>query len=216
MATIIDAVEWPDELNREGSLVWEPVFGNEYSPPTLDGTIQVRNGNGGGLWRASFNKITLWTNAELLLWQKMEVLLAGGLEPVNVPVLMCKQFPTPASGDNADIEVTVVGTTLARSTTLVVDLVESGELVAGMHFSRYGGTYGHRMYRISDVAEVIGEPTQRSLTIWPPLRAGLVNAMTIRFNNPLCVMKLAAPDVMRSELELRVRGAPSISFVEAF
>lgn len=216
MATIVDALEWPDILNTERSLVWEPQFGNDYSPPTLDGTIQVRNGNGGGLWSATMNRVKIWERDETLAWQEMEALLAGGLEPVNVPWLMCHLRPLPASGLPEDISIRSVGTAAARATTMVVNLVESGELIAGMHFSRLSNTYGIRMYRITSVAAVSGFANQRSIGIWPPLRSAIGNDLNLNFNTVQCVMKLAKPDAMRLELDQRLRGAPSAAFVEAF
>lgn len=214
MPTIIAALAWPAALEREQSLSWMPQWGNEYSPPTLDGTVQVRNTNGGGLWTATFGNIPLWTRAEILAWQEMEGLLMGGLEPVRVPLLLCRQEPTPSSGV---IDIVTVGSSAARATTIVVDLINSGALSAGMHFS-YNHTValGHRLYRIKTVSAVSGFPTRRSLTIWPPLRAAIASVQSLRFEDPLCVMRLAAPDVMKLELQLRKRGQPSASFIEAF
>ena len=214
MATLITAYSWPAALERERSVTWQPQWGNNYSPPTIDKTIQVSNTDGGGLWLATFANVTVWSRAQVLAWQEMEVLLMGGLEPVNLPMLLCNQEPTPTSGA---IEIRTVGATAARATTIVVNLVNSGALVAGMHFS-YNFTaalLGHRMFRIKTVAAVIGQPTQRSLTIWPPLRAAIADAQELRFRLPLCVMKLAAPDVMKLDLDLRRRGAPSANFIEA-
>lgn len=216
MATIPDPLLWPPALRTEGAVLWEPAFGNEFSPPTLDGTIQVRNGNGGGLWRCTFSRVPLWTREEALKWSQFEVQLAGGLEPVSVPWNICAQYPTPTSGDPADIEIRTVGATAARSTTIVVDLITSGELLPGMHFSKNNATYGQRMYRIAAVADVVGQPTQRSLTIWPPLRASIDDDLALIFDEVRCVMKLATSDAMKNELDLRVSGMPSVSFVEAF
>lgn len=216
MATIPDPYLWLPALRKEGLVTWEPWFGNEHSPPTLDGTVQVRNGNGGGLWRATFSKIPLWTTEELLAWQRMEVELQGGLEPVSVPWNMCTLYPTPSSGDPADIEIRTVGVTAARATSMRVDLVTSGELLPGMHFSKNNTTYGQRMYRIRSVAEVGGQPTQRDITIWPPLRAEIGDDLALVFDEVRCVMKLDKSDAMKNELELRVTGVPSASFVEAF
>jgi hypothetical protein len=200
-------------LERERSVSWVPQFGNEFSPPTMDGTVQVRNGNGGGLWTATFSSVNLRTTSEILAWQKMEALLAGGLEPIDVPFLMCAQRPTPETGA---IEIRTVGVSSARDIGMIINLVNASAVISGMHFSRYSNTYGFRMYRVTSVASVSGAPTQRSIGIWPPLRAGIGDNLLLDFTDPLCVMKVATPDAMRIDLDLRKRASPSVSFVEAF
>ena len=69
---------------------------------------------------------------------------------------------------------------------------------------------------VAAVADVVGQPTQRSLTIWPPLRASIDDDLARVFDEVRCVMKLATSDAMKNELDLRVSGMPSVSFVEAF
>lgn len=213
MATIPDALTWPTNMERERSMSWMPQFGNESSPPTLDGTVQVRNGNGGGLWTASFNGMVVNTRARALVWQQLEVRMMGGLEPVDVPFMAYTQKPYTSLGS---IVIRTVGAVAARATAMTINLVQSGDVNPGMHFSRYHATYGHRMYRIATVAGVSGMAGQRAITIWPPLRAAIGAAALLEFDKPLCVMKVATPDSMRLELDLRKRGTPSVSFVEAF
>jgi hypothetical protein len=215
MATIPSALTWPTTLERERSLRWSPRFGNEHSPPTLDGSIQVRNINGGGLWEAAFGTEQLRGREQLLAWQAMEVSAQGGLQPIDVPLLLCRQRPRPAN--LTAIVVTAVGALAARDMAARVDLENSGELAAGMHFADYDAAlYGWRLYRIDSVAAVGGQPTQRDITFWPPLRFAIADNHALEFEAPRCVMKLAKSDDMDLELELRKRGSPSASFIEAF
>lgn len=215
MATIPAALAWPATLERERSLRWSPRFGNEHSPPTLDGTVQVRNANGGGLWEAAFGTEQLRTKAQVLAWQAIEAEAQGGLQPIDVPLLLCAQRPRPT--DLSAIVITAVGVMAARDISGRVDLENAGELVAGMHFADYDATtYGWRLYRIASVAAVVGQPTQRDIGFWPPLRFAVADNHAFEFEAPRCVMKLASSDVMDLELDLRKRANPSVTFIEAF
>jgi hypothetical protein len=215
MATIPSAIQWPSALDRERTLLWEQWFMNEQSPPTLDGTVQVRNINGGGLWRAARNTVQLRTKAQVLAWQGLTTQLRGGLQPIDVPLGLCAQQPKPSGGGS--ISIAVVGTTAARAVAMRVVLTSSGEVLPGMHFSDYDASiYGWRLYAIDTVAAVMGQPTQRDITFWPPLRFAAADAHALEFDEPRCVMKLQASDSMMLELDLRKRGDPSAQFIEAF
>lgn len=214
MATIASALTWPETLERERSLLWEPAFMNEVSEATLDGTVQVRNSNGGGLWRMTMNSVQLRAREHQLAWHALEVQLKGGLEPIDIPLLFCAR-PRPA--DLSPIVVTIVGSWDSRATFGTIDLVNAGEVVAGMHFSVYdAGLYGWRLYRISYVNPVEGEDTQREIEFWPPLRTGRTDGDTLEFDAPRCVMKLAQSNSMNAEFVLRKTADPSAMFVEAF
>lgn len=215
--TIIDAAEWLPELtDRERSASWVPDFQNQAGPPALDGTRQYRNTNGGGLWRAAFNTVQLRSKAQVLAWQAMEVTLRGGMTPVDVPY--CGYRPQPITGTVATIQ-TVDGWA-ARDVAGRIQLVDSTELEAGMHFSDYDAAiYGWRMYRVESVTQPSspGTSDMRDITFWPPARfaAGLTGHQ-LEIDHPRCVMQLADSGSMDLELELRKRGNPNVEFIEAF
>jgi hypothetical protein len=221
MATINAAAAWSDKLCREKSLSWIPDFGNEASPPGLDGTRQYRNSNGGGLWRARFNGEQLrhkrrgpLADDQVLAWFAQEAVLQGGKTPVDVPLLLCAYVPR---ADAAATVIATIGATLAGAVSGRVVLTHSGDLVAGMHFSVFDATtYGWRLHRIYSVAAVGGHATWRDIVFWPRLRFTIADATTLEFDHPKCVMRLAASDSMDLELSMRVRGEPSAEFVEAF
>lgn len=214
MATIVAAEQWPEILRRERVLSWRPDFGNEAGPPALDGSRQYRNSNGGGLWRASLQAVQLRRREHVLAWLGTEVLLRGGMTPVNVPLMFYSLTPRM---DVATTVITAVGAMAARAVSGRVDLEHAGTLSAGMHFSAYDvTTYGWRLHRLSSVAAVGGQPTQRDIAFWPPLRFAVADNYAFEWDNPRCVMRLAASDVMDVELEQRKRGDPSAEFEEAY
>lgn len=194
--------------------MWQYAFMNESSPPTLDGTIQVRNSNGGGLVHASLNGVQLRTQEQIIAWQAFEVAIKGGLEPVDVPLLLCAQKPNPVSSGNLSIKA--VGDVAARAVSMRIELENADEVPAGIHFSDYSALYGWRLYFIGTVATVISHPTWRDITFGPPLRFAIADGHELEFEEPRCVMRLATSDAMAMELEYRKRGNPSASFIEAF
>lgn len=215
MATITDAEQWPEELERERSLRWTPDFGNEAGPPALDGTRQYRNTNGGGLWRAAFNTVQLRSRPQVLAWLATEALLQGGKTPIDVPLLLCQLQPRTA--DHTPIVITASGGWAAQAMSGRVDLENAGTLTPGMHFSDYDATiYGWRLHRIMTVSAAGsgGGPNMRDITFWPPARFAVADNHQLEFDEPRCVMRLEG--TMDVELEMRRRGDPSVEFIEAF
>jgi hypothetical protein len=215
--TIPAAAAWPAVLKRERSLTWKPDFGNEASPPALDGTRQYRNTNGGGLWRASFQNFQLMTREQVLAWEGTEVLLRGGMTPVDVP--FCG-YRLRRSNPASPVTLKSTGGWAARAVNGRVTVGNaSGDLVGGIHFSDddggSGGVYGWRLYRIDSIVANIS-PGVFDITFWPPARKAVANNHPLEIEDPKCVMRLAASDSMDLALELRRRGNPNAEFVEAF
>lgn len=211
--TIPSAAPWDTLLRREKSLSWIPDFGNESSPRALDGTQQFRN-TGTDKWRARFSGEQLRKKEEVLAWMGQEILLRGGATPCDVPSLLCRYVPRQ---DVATTVIASVGIMAAGAVSGRVVLTHAGELKAGMHFADYDAVkYGWRMHRIDSVSAVGGQPAQRDITFWPRLRFAIADAHTLEFDEPRCVMRLAASDSMDLELSMRKRGEPSAEFVEAF
>jgi hypothetical protein len=212
--TVIAAAQWPETLERERSLSWVPDFGNEAGPPTIDGTRQFRNFNGGGIWRCAFNQVQLRSKAQVLAWMALETTFRGGLTPVDVPY--CGYRPAPATGDT--VQVASYAGWAARAMAGRVDLINSTEIEPGHHFADYDPTvYGWRLYRIETVAAVSGSGTERDITFWPPARfavAASTGGHLLEFTRPRCVMQLADSGSMDLELELRKRGNPNAEFIE--
>lgn len=223
--TIPNAAQWPDVLKRERSVRWMPDFGNETSPPALDGTRQFRNTNGGGLWRAAFIGGQLTRREHVLAWMATEVVLRGGMTPVDVP--FCGYRPRRINPSVAIVAKAEAGGWAARATSGVIAIARADDLVPGMHFSDFdggsGGVYGWRLYRIETA--ITGETildtgfgaafTAYSITFWPPARKAVADDHVLEIEEPRCVMRLAASDSMDLELELRKRGNPNAEFIEA-
>lgn len=215
MATIVEAEQWPTILEREAALSYIPDFNNESGPPALDGSRQVRNITGGGLWRARLLNVALRTTDHLLTWQGLEALLEGGKTPIDVPMLLCNQRPTPANSD--PIVITADGGMAARAITGTIDLENSGPVKVGMHFSAYDETlYGWRMYRIVKCVVGSGGASTRDIQFWPPFRFGVPNNYAFDFTGPRCVCVLDEDDSMGLTVQQRRRGDPSALFIEAF
>lgn len=221
--TIPAAASWPAVLKRERSLSWKPDFGNESSPPALDGTRQYRNTNGGGLWRASFLNFQLMTREQVLAWEGTEVLLRGGMTPVDVP--HCAYRPRRINPAVAIVAKAQIGGWAARAISGVIAIAHADSLIAGMHFADYDASvYGWRLYRVETA--VAGETfldtgvgagfTLYSVTFWPPARKAVADNHTLEIEDPKCVMRLAASDSMDVALELRKYGNPNAEFIEAF
>lgn len=214
MATIPAALQWPTLLKRDRLLSWSPRFMNEYSPPTIDGTIQVRNTNGGGLWSAAFGTVQLNGKDQVLAWQGFEVWAKGGLEPIDVPFCGYRLDRL-----NPAVPVTLLSSTggwAARAVTGRVTVGNgAGDLVAGIHFSDYDALYGYRLYRIGAIVANIS-PGVFDIAFWPPARVAAADSHSLEIEHPRCVMRLAASDAMDLELDLHKRGTPSVSFIEAF
>jgi hypothetical protein len=243
MATIIAAIQYPALLRREQSLLWQKDFQNQVSPPALDGTQQTRNITGGGIWRAQYGNVTLRRPEHILAWEGLATTLKGGMVPIDVPLLWCGLAPWPldAAGrkimvipvggftdglpsfnDGTGVDMSVifietVGTPAARAQAMRIKLRRSGEVLPGMCFSYYDvTTYGWRMYSVGTVAAVGGQPTQRDITFWPPLRTAIANAVPLAWDAPRNVMRLAESNSMDMDLQLRKQANVSAKFSEAF
>lgn len=216
MATLISARQWRSVIRcRERSLSWMPDFGNEASPPGLDGTRQYRSSNGGGLWRATLTAVQLRTREQVLAWFATEVLLKGGMEPIDVPLLLDRYQPQLEAGTSIAVRA-IMGGWPARAVTGRVTTEGTTTLEAGQHFSVYDATtYGWRLHRIAVVAAT-EFPERFDLTFWPPTRFVVADDQPLEIDDPHCVMRLASSDAMDLDLERRVRGEPSVSFVEAY
>ena len=207
-ATIIAPESWPDTLRREKALSWIPDFQNQAGPQGLDGTRQYRNTNGGGLWRCHFNGEQLFHVEHVRSWLGMEVLLRGGITPVNVPLMLWRYQPAPGAA------ITSVGGWAARAITGTIHSAATIPL-PGMHFSDFDGTtYGWRLHRIASA--VAAGSDNYTVTFWPPARFAVVNGHALETENCKCVMRLATTDSMDIELEQRRRGNPNAEFEEAF
>lgn len=219
MATIVSAVQWPDVLKRDRFTTFNPDFMNEVSPQTISGQRQVANKNGGGLWTAALESIWLRTTAQILEARAMQVDLQDGLVPIDVPVLLHVQQPFPllANGRpdlSSAITIASVGSTAARATAMRISITLAGTVARGQYFSVYDATqYGNRLHLIRSVAAVTGQPTQRDLTFWPPLRFAVANATALEFKSPKCVMHNPDGGLVLKH-EMRKRGTVDISFIE--
>jgi hypothetical protein len=198
-------------LMRERALTWAPDFMNEAGPPSLDGSRQFRSLSGGGAWRSTFDGVQIRTAAHRKAWRALEVTLKGGMTPVDVPV--CAERPRQAGGGMAVSIVAVTPGWAARAVAGRIDLVDSTVIEPGMFFSDYDATtYGWRVYLIDSVTPVSG--TQYDITFWPPARFAVAAAHGLEFEEPRCVMQLAASDAMNMELAQRRFGDPGADFIE--
>ena len=222
----------PSALKARG-IAFNPRGMTITGPVSLSGRSQVAAYDA-GYWMATLDVATLGQGDDVLAFRALRAEMEGGANHVLVPAFDQGQAPWPAAGgqaanENDDIAwsdgvffsdgsgwfkpaiiVNVAADAALRATSLVVDIVTAGTLKAGMYFSLVGGG----MHVIRSILASSG--SQRTLHIWPPLRAPAITGRRCEFERPVCRMRLVSDQEADLALGRLWMAQPSMTFVEAF
>lgn len=236
-------IEFPPLLLREQSVSWR--LGATTVSPGQGGSggFAVNRFDGGGLWLADLNEVSLRTRAQVLLWRAVAALAENGVVPINVPMCEKRFFPapvvngkrvtaTPAAVPHSDgmffsdgtgyagmpiVVAATVGDAALRATVLTLTWPTGGALQGGEKFSichNGGQGDGWRLYEIKTA--VLDGSGNYVISFRPPLRGPVAASTAVEFDNPRCLMHLARPDAMDLTLEQRRRALVSSAFQEYF
>jgi hypothetical protein len=233
---------WPIELQREQSILWELTGTTISGGQTSSGIMPMTRLDGGGLWKATLNDVSLVEINQVLAWRATAAYCDGGAQPIILPMCDLRHAPIPLlngkrifnipdvpHSDNSpfdddapyqhNLQTTIIATADGpiglRSTSIAIHVTVGGQLKGGQYFSIDHPTVGPRLYRIVEITFDFGGGGV--CTIRPPLREALTEASTpVEFNHPACVMRLASVDAMDLTLQMRKYGTPTVNFIEAF
>ena len=183
---------------------------------SMAGVTQAIDSTGGGIVTATYAGIALLSRAQHRYWNELAAILNGGTTRIFVPL-----WTDPVLEDGEDYsnlgDVLTAAALFATSLRIQTDGFEP---YPGQWFSiNHGGALDHRAYRIATkTVETAGPPWVGTITIRPPLRAAVaVAADKLRFNRPLCSMRLAAGESLPwSWSAPGALGQGAIPFVEHF
>lgn len=204
-------------------------------PATLTGQSQVLSTDA-GYWVATLELATLTKGAPVNAFRALRAKLEGGAHQVLVPVFDTGdddngQVPWPSAGGraananaelpwsgggsffwddghgwfNPKIVVAAAAAAAAGATVVDVAVTTAGTISEGMKFG-----IGDRLYVLREMLS----PTRWA--IWPKLREAVALGAEIRFENPVCKMRLMREDDMDLALGRRWVANPSIGLIESF
>jgi hypothetical protein len=221
---------FPATIARENSILFELTASTITAGQTASGIIPLTRMDGGGLWKASFNDVSIISPDQVRTWRAIAAYCEGGAQPIIVPMCDRRYLPgllpladqdtphsdeTPHSDDTPytmalTIQAFIQTAAPLRSTLLHITFTSGGPFVAGNHFSINHPGLGPRLYR---VVEYDGSAI---CEIRPPLRGPVTASTPIELERPACVMRLATSDAMDLTLTQRKFGSPTVNFIEAF
>lgn len=182
----------------------------------MAGASQAIDLSGGGIVAATYAGITLMTRAQHRYWNEIAGLINTGSTRIFVPLLT--DAALEAGEDYSNLGDVLTAAALF-ATSLRIQTA-GYEPFKGQWFSiDHGGTIQHRAYRIvTKTTETPGDPWTGTIGIRPPLRAAVaVAADKLRFDRPLCSMRLAPGESMPwSWSAPGIMGQGSVPFVEHF
>ncbi len=219
---------WPMAALPARDFAINPSFRNTRGAASIATGAEQITASDAGRWKATLGGVRVGDGARRKLFRALQSLLEGGLTPILIPLCGADQpFPAGAAktrtplphgdgsffSDGTGYAQDVIAVTLAagaarRATELSVTKVQAGDLEPSHHFS-----IGERLYRIKAVQAQ--SASAATLTIWPPLREAVPAGAALRFDSPVCRMRLASDQEMDLELALRRSASLSIRFVEA-
>jgi hypothetical protein len=198
-------------------------------PPSLTGRSQV-DAVDAGYWTAMLRGFPVH-KANQRLWRALIARLEAGAAEIRVPVFELAQ-PWPLGPDGEPVTETAdvmfddgasfddgvgfwqpviaavtVGAAALRATSLTIDFLYAGEVTGGEYFSA-----GDRLHVIRSIMAESG--TQKTVTIWPPLREAVAAGTELNFDAPVCRMRLADEAAGDLDMEFGIVAFPDLSFVE--
>lgn len=226
---------WPHRLLRPKTIGWSISGGSiDGGRPLGGGASQLAVFGGGGLFVARLSEIAIRTREAQMAWLALEAALDNGATPIVVSRCSMRTSPllrsghggvphsdgTPFSDDTLYAGATVASVTTQpaafRATSLSFTLLGGRPLIGGEHFSINHPTAGWRIYRVFRIVSLapVAGGFSYSVQFRCPLREAVDAGVTIEWDLPRCLMRLADPDGMALDEELLKFASPSVSFVE--
>lgn len=220
-------ISWPLDALTPNAVSMVPNFRNSSGSTSLSGASQIV-GSASGIWEARLVDVAIRRAADVVLWETIEILLEGRLNPILVPIMEGTRQPFPPGqtapydsipfddgaffDDGAGFYEAVISATLgaplARNiTTAVISLAYGRELRPRDYFS-----VGDRLYRIKTVESVVGG--LHTVKFWPRAREAAAAGSHVEFDRPACKMRLKTDTEMALDKDLSKFAAPTIEFVE--
>lgn len=198
----------------------------------LSGDEDVIATDGGGRWRITYSNINLRGPALLRLWDAWVSHMAGGAQPILVPLVSLTTAPRPVAGNGLArpsgiyandpqfptevrfaspyIVATTVGVTALRATTITIAVAQGARIGGGERFS-----IGGRSHKIE---RVLSRPTEMSAVcvINPPTRSAIAAGASVNFEWPVVQAKAVPGQDLDPDVSYGRNATVSISFVEDF
>lgn len=207
----------------------------KFGPEQEDGQLQ-RVQSGAPRWVAEI-RYNIHLPDEIREWRGFVAKLAGGVTEILVPVRDRRQAPWPDGYDDESVNpelpfdqdalfsddtgfsqriitVDVGSATSAGATSMVVDVIHSGDLKRGHYFTATDATGRPRLYVITEMPVSLGSDQYR-IQFLPPLRSALAEGYPLEFDNPMCVMTVDRPDSGRLKLRPFFSGQPTLTLRES-
>ncbi len=233
MPTVIN---WPMARLAPKDLNWWPGGMIDTGGKSLSGLEQSERLDGGPLWRCTMAQIPLSSRAEILAFQALQMLLAGGTQPIVIPREPSFRAPVVTTGGGVphSDDTPFADSSLYSAPSIMAALTADHELRAyQLAFSYAGGlaleggedfsiehpAVGWRMYRVTKVTLVelqSGGDYLYEIEIGPPLRDDVPAGTVLDFDTPRCTMKLTDPESFATALTANRYGFVDATFDEAF
>jgi hypothetical protein len=221
-----------------GGLSFDIVGAAIEAPRSVSGITGAVDFSGGGFVTAKYTKISLGNrNGDALrYWSRLGALLAGGVQPIIVPLLTDFIAPAftglalPATfgdaatfGDGSTFAQSPIGAWAGADAKLAAGLMsiklQAGcVLQGGEWFSVLHPALHHRVYRIRRIDAVSAADGDGAVTytaaIRPTLRQAIAAGDTLEFVRPKCLMRLAPGASLPFEAEGYWISKPEVSFLE--
>lgn len=204
-----------------------PNFRNSSGSSSLSGASQVV-GSAAGLWNARLVDVALRNAEHVILWETIEILLEGRLNPILVPLMEGRRQPfapgsvgigagIPHSDDtffsddtgywDPEIVANLPFDMPRGATSTSIGIVTGRELRPRDYFS-----IGDRLYRIKSVEDVSG--SIYTVKFWPRAREAAPAGTIVEFDKPVCKMRLKTDTEMAIDKSLSKFASATIEFVE--
>lgn len=196
----------------------------------ISGEEDVIQTDGGGRWEVSWGEIDLDTVYQRRLWDAWTSHLAGGSQPVLVPLLSVDTAPRSVAGNGLAVPsdlyvddewfptearfasphiVAAVGTNAAlRATTLTIVISQGAAVQPGVKFS-----IGRRAYKVERVLSRNG--LAATCKISPPLREPATAGGAVNFDWPVVQCRAVIGQGLAAQVSYGF-STVSVSFVEDF
>lgn len=222
--------EWPLDVLAPRDQSWFPMGQVDDGGSSLSGFQQIGRIDGGPRWGCRLIRIPLKCREEILAFQAIESILAGGTTPIIMHRYPGDRSPaqrqpsgvphsdgTPFSDETLYSGPTVSAITQAdaalNDSEIVIKLVGGRPIVGGEDFGILHVDASWRTYRIQ---RVFPEGDNLRLVIDPVLREAVPAGAVVDFDDPRCVMRLANAEAFRAVLEYNRWGYIDGEFEEAF
>ena len=198
------------------------------------GESQTRRTDGGGRWFAEFNDVQVLTTAQIQLYEALLLdwnngnekvvvhrlagpLLAGG--DVEVTFSDDTTFSDGSSLISGEVNAEFTAAAVLRATEISIRVWGASAFQGGEALTVVHPTMKDRLYGVARVltSTTVGEYTDYTLRISPPLREAVADGDHIDFNRPRCVMRVNVSDEnLWPTFEPGFYARTSIRFSETF